>query len=250
MGWWDESIYGGDAPLEWKENIYAFCKQKMYNKEDKERAMTKKSIEKNISGLRDMIDEVSKQNEDDGNIGYQILGAILMNSGYNFSENFGLKDRVLEAIENDEWAKENQLRKNALKNYKKIVKDYDFNKPFDIESINIFEDIEDDDEESIANEFKEVFGILNARIKKIESNIEEKSGNKEFDEGFATSAQEEIDFLTDFKELVARQEMMGVLLERISKGLISSSPSGVSNESVKVSSGASTDAGRADIQPG
>lgn len=237
--------------MEWKENIYELCKAKMYGRGDKPKSITVKLLEKNISKIRDMIDEVSKEDESDANIGYQILGAIIMNAGFDMSFNFGLKDRIIEAIENDEWSKENPLRNNATKNYKKIVKDFDFKNPINIETIDIFKDVEDDDEESIASEFKEVFGILNARIKKIEAGIEEKSGNKEFDEGFETSAQEEIDFLTDFKELVARQEMMGVLLERISKGLISSSPSGVGSEDAKsVTKSESTDAGRADTQPG
>ena len=251
MGWWNESIYGGDAPLTWKQNIYEFCKAKEYGAGDKPKSISVKNLTKNISGIRGMIDEVSKEDENDANIGYQILGAIIMNSGFDFDNDFGLKDRIIEAIENDTWAQENDLRKKALKNYKKIIKDYDFSKPINIETINVFEDGEDEDDESIAKEFKEVFGILNARMKKIESGIEEKSGVKEFDEGFATAAQEELDFLTDFKELVARQEMMGVLLERISKGLISSSPSGVSGDSgAKTSSGESTDASRADVQPG
>jgi len=249
MGWWNESIYGGDAPLTWKENIYELCKTKMYGRGDKPKSITAKNLTKNISKIIEMIDEVSKEDVNDANIGYQILGAIVMNSGFDFDEAFGLKDSVIEAIENDSWAKENPLRAKALKNYKKIVKDYDSSEPVNIETINVFEDSEDDDDESIAKEFKEVFGILNARIKKVEAGIEEKSGVKEFDEGFETSAQEEIDFLTDFKELVARQEMMGVLLERISKGLISSSPSGES-EPVSKSTSESTDAGRADTQPG
>jgi hypothetical protein len=248
MGWWNESIYGGDAPLEWKENIYELCKTKEYGKGDKPKAITKKNLLKNMDAIRDMIDTVGLEDEEDMNIGYQILGAICMHSGYDLLDSPGLKEKIIEAIENDEWAKENGLRQNACKNFKKIVKDYDFNTPVNVETINIFEDLEEEDEESIAKEFQEVFSLINARMKKLRNGIEEKSGVKEFDEGYETAAEEEISFLTDFKELVARQEMMGVLLERIKNGSIGS---GSTNDSAKMSSGGqSTDAGRADVTPG
>jgi hypothetical protein len=249
MGWWIESIYGGDAPLEWKENIYDLCKTKEYGKGDKPKAITKKNLLKNMTAIRAMIDAVGVEDAEDMNIGYQILGAICMHSGYDLFESPGLKERIIDAIENDEWAKENVLRKNVCKNYKKVIKHYDFNTPVNIETINIFEDSEDEDDESIAKEFQEVFSLLNARAKKLRNGIEEKSGNKDFDEGFETAAQEEIDFLTDFKELVARQEMMGVLLERIKNGSIGSS-SGSVETGAKMSSGSNTDAGRADVTPG
>lgn len=246
MGCWNESIYGGDVPLEWKENIYEHCKIKEYDANDKPKAIPIKTLTKKMSTIIDMINEGGVG--DDKNIGLQVLGAICMHAGYDFDSHFGLKESILKAIDADEWAKENGLRKNVCKNFKKIIKEYDFNQPINIEQINIFEDSEDEDDDNLAKEFQEVFGILNARIKKIRSSIEEKSGNKDFDEGFETAAQEEIDFLTDFKELVARQEMMGVLLERIKDGSISSAGS-MSEPTIK-SAESSTDAGRADITPG
>lgn len=253
MGWWNESIYGGDAPLLWKEKIYEFCKIQEYGKNNKVKPIPKKNLLKNIEKLREMID-VSAENTNDKNIGYQVLGAVVIHSGFDFDENYGLKDAVLESIDNDEWSKENALRNNVLKNFKKIIKEYDPNEPVDIETVNVFEENEDAEDESVAKEFKEMFGIMNARIKKIKSNIEEKSGIKEFDEGYETAASEEIDFLTDFKELMERQEQMGILLERISKGLTNSNPSTPSNETAAKtaavgSASASVGVGK-DIQPG
>ena len=247
MGWWNESIYGGDAPLEWKENIYEHCKIKEYDANDKPKTIPLKTLTKKMPSIIDMINEVGVEDADDKNIGYQVLGAICMHAGYNFDESFNLKDSIIKAIEEDDWATENGLRKNVCKNFKKIIKEYDNKTPINIETIDIYKDSEEEDDDSIAKEFQEVFGILNARTKKLRTSIEEKSGNKEFDEGFETAAQEEIDFLTDFKELVSRQEMMGVLLERIKNGSIGS---GSSNEGMAKSSGGSTDAGRADVSPG
>ena len=251
MGHWNENIYGGNIPLEWKENIYEFCKTKEYGVDDKPKVISKKKLTKNMHSIREMIDKVGEEDKEDMNIGYQIIGAICMNSGYDFSDSHGLKEKIIESIENDEWSKENGLRRTICNNFKKIIKEYDFNTPINIELINLLEYSEgkDEEEESVAKEFKEIFSLLNSRIKKLRNNIEEKSGNKDFDEGFETAAQEEIDFLGDFKELVARQEMLGVLFERISSGSIESSneyndvqKSSTNNNSIE--------AGRADVSPG
>jgi hypothetical protein len=247
MGNWDESIYGGDDALKWREDIYELCKIKEYGNNDKLKSIPKKNLTKNMSKVIDLINDETKEGK--RNVGFQVLGAIAMHSGYDFQNEPSLKKTIISALDNDVWAKENGIRKNACKNFKKIIKDYDNKTPFNIMTINIFQDIEDEDEESIVKEFKEIFSLLNGRIKKLRNNIEEKSGNKDFDEGFETAAQEEINFLTDYKELVARQEMMGVLLERIQDGSISSS-GGDSNEPMAKSSGSATDAGRADTTPG
>lgn len=249
MGCWDESIYGGDAALDWKEKIYEICKTKEYGGNEKQKAITKKNLLKNMSKIRKNIDVVGAEDEEDMNIGYQILGAICMHSGYDLIDSPGLKEQVIKSIEEDAWSKENGLRRNACNNYKKIVKDYDCDSPVNIETVNIFEDSEEEDDESIAKEFKEVFSLLNARVKKLLNGIKEKSGNKDFDEGYETAAQEEIDFLTDYKELVARQEMMGVLLERIKNDSIGSEPI-ASGGGTKTPENQSIDGGRADIAPG
>ncbi len=72
-----------------------------------------------------------------------------------------------------------------------------------------------------------IFGLMKARIKKLENGKEEKSGAVDYDKGYEDASQEEIDFLTDFMELMSKMEMMGVLFEKIAQGLVgNSTPSG------------------------
>lgn len=249
MGWWNESVYGGDAAVEWRTKIYKLCGVDEYGKDNKVQAMPKEVLAEKIEDIKNLVNETEGN---DKNIGYQVIGAIVIHSGYDFSETDGLQETVITSIEEDQWSKENPVRDNAMKNFKKVIKEYDFSEPVDITMVNVFEENEDNDEE-IAKEFKEVFSILNGRMKKLESGIEEKSGNKEYDEGFADAASEEIDFLRDFKELLQRQEMMGILLERISKGLIDSNPlssGGAVNETAKTAESSSANPSGKDVAAG
>jgi len=246
MGWWDESIYGGDAPITWKENIYELCKADEYGSDGKEKSIPRKTITKKLDDIKNLI-ENSDTDDNNRNIGYQVLGAIMMHAGFDLLSN-PVKDRVLTAIEEDKWSIENPIRLNAMKNFKKLIKEYDFSEPVNVSNVNVFEENDDDDEE-IAKEFKEVFGIINGRIKKLETLIEENSGNEDYDEGFEAAAQEELEFLKDFKELFGKQEMMGILLERINKGLIDSNPlSNTGEKAVKESTPANV--GGKDVMSG
>lgn len=246
MGWWDESIYGGDDSIIWKEKIYKTCNTQEYGEDQKTQPIPRETLESKIQEIRTLIDK-SDEGDNNINIGYQVLGAILMHAGFDLDESEGLKERIILAAEEDNWSKEHPVRDNVMKNFKKLIKEYDFSEPVNILQINVFEENEDDDEE-IAKEFKEVFGILNGRIKKLESMVAEDSGNKDYNEGFEAAAQEELDFLKDFKELLGKQEMMGILLERINKGLIDSNPLSNTKDANKSSSPASS--GGKDVMAG
>jgi len=244
LGCWNENIYGGDASLEWKENMYELCKAKEYDSKNKPKAIP---LGKLKSKLDDLIEMIEKSDTDDGdkNIGYVVLGSIMMHSGFDFDTEIELKERIISAAERDEWSNENPLRKIVMRNYIRLINDYNPSEPINVDSVNFLEDTTPTEEEDIANEFKELFTIMNARIKKLERGMEEKSGNKDYDEGFADASQEEVDFLTDFKELISRQEQLGIILERISKGLdigYGGENKAVANTSIKESaSGAGKD---------
>jgi hypothetical protein len=220
MGFWNEGVYGGDAPLEWRENIYALCGVEEYGSDSKLLPIGSEIIENRINDLTSMIDEASTE-KDDKNIGYQVLGAIIMHSGFNLDGNSKIRERIIEAAEDDEWSISNGLRKKILSNFKKIVKEYAY-EAIDIETVNLIQDGDDSVDSDIAQEFQEMYSIMNGRIKKLTSNISETSGNKDYDDGYALAANEEIDFLNDFKELMVKQEMMGVLLDKIANGPVAS----------------------------
>jgi len=224
MGWWSQDIYGGDEPLDWQEKIYEICETQVYGDNHKTRAIDKEVLSEKIETIISFIEKTEESNSK--NIGYQILGAIIMHSGFDIDEVNDLRKKIIEASEDDEYAREDLARKNVMKNFKNLIKNYNFNEPVDISKINVFEQ-SDEVEDDISKEFKEIFGMMKSRIKKLERGIEEKSGVKEYDEGYAAASQEEIDFLTDFMELMSKMEMMGVLFEKIAQGLVgNSNPAG------------------------
>jgi thiol-disulfide isomerase/thioredoxin len=238
LGNWNEKIYGGDAPLDWKENMYTFCGAEEFGElGEKSKAIPKELLISNMEGLQDMLD--SSEEVEDGNIGYIVLGALIMRSGLDFN---GIEERILKAIEEDEQAKENHVRKIVMINYKKLIKEYDSENPVNVDDINLLDESEDSEEEELGEEFKQIFGLMIARIKKLKRGIGEKSGIKEYDEGYADASQESIDFLEDFKELISKQEQFGILLDRIESGV--SFSSGESGGNTKKAPSGSVDGGK------
>lgn len=213
MGCWKETIYGGDTPLEYKEKIYDLCGVEEYGSDNKSKPIPAKIINKKLAEIKEMINA----DEDYANIGYLVLGAIIMHAGAKFDES--TMNRVVRAADEDEWSKENQLRKIVIKNYQKTLKEYNHKNPIDIESLNTLEEVEDTEEDIISNEFKSLFTIINARINKLRNSIQE----KEYDEGYGDAYQEEIDFLTDFKEMIEKQEQLAIIFERIENEINTSS---------------------------
>lgn len=213
MGCWNENIYGGDVSLDWRHKIYEICEVDEYDENDKITLMPADTLESKYDDITKEID--STEDEDEKNIGYIVLGAIIMRSGADMSH---LREDISKSALNDEWSKDNQIRKIVMSNYSKTVQEYNPEEPVDVENINLSKETEDTFEDDLAGEFKQLFGLMNARIKKLRKGIEEKSGVKEYDEGFADASQEEIDFLIDYKELISKQEQFAELLKKIESG--------------------------------
>jgi len=244
MGCWDENIYGGDNALDAREKIYDICGAEEYDSNEELKPIELDTLKSKMVELQDYLD---KQDEEEKNIGYLVLGAIIMHSGSHFSE--PLMDRVNIAITNDDWADDNPLRALAMKNYRKIIKEYDGNS-FNIESVDLRENTEPTAADLMSEEFQQFYGILAARTAKLERNAEETSGVKEYDEGVADANEEEINFLAELKELVERYEQFGNLMEKIEDGINNGFPA-VSNQlsGAKLSYGGSSGGGK-DIMPG
>lgn len=216
MGWWNTNVYGGDAPLDWRENIYNKFGIEEYGEKDKLNPVPVDILSKKIDEITEMISSCDTD-EGDKNIGYQVLGAIIIHSGFDLESNQNLKSIIISAIENDEYARDDSERRIVMKNFKKQINEYNPSEPVDITSVNVYEAVEEDD--ILSKEFKQIFGLMKARMKKLERGKEEKSGVEEYDKGFSDASDEEIDFLTDFMELMSKMEMMGVLFEKIAEGI-------------------------------
>lgn len=216
MGWWNTTIYGGDAPLDWRENIYNKLGIEEYGEKDNLNPVPVDILSEKINEITEMISSCDTD-EDDKNIGYQVLGAIILHSGFDLESNQNLKSLIINAIENDEYARDDSERQIVMKNFNKQINEYNPSEPVDITAINVYEAIDDGD--ILSKEFKQIFGLMKARIKKLERGKDEKSGVEEYDKGFSDASDEEIDFLTDFMELMSKMEMLGVLFERIDNGM-------------------------------
>lgn len=222
MGWWKVYIYGGDEPLSWREKIYEICGVNEYSdelddtgKNFKTNVIPAEILEKHLTTIENEI-KTSDKGDNFRHLGYQVLGAVGMASGFNFNED--LKTRIIQACDEDAYAKENIGRRNVMKNYKNTLNEYTPENPINLEEYKMDEEPEMNEEE-LSKQFKEMFTLINARIAKLNRGKEESSGNADYDEGFADASDEEIAFLQDFKELMEKQEQLGILLEQIASGV-------------------------------
>jgi hypothetical protein len=243
MGWWNQTIYGGDEPLKWQGEIYGFCNYEIYGKNNKVQPIPVDLLSKKINDIVSFIE--SKSGEYNSYIGFQVLGAILMHSGFNINGVDGLSETIINSTDEDEYAKENTIRKNVMRNFKKLIQDFDPSQPVNVQELIITKEPEEP-EDALRKEFKIIFDLIKARKRKLEKGKGESSGNAEYDEGFADASQEEVDFLTDFTELLSKMEMMGVLFEKISENI--SAPSASSGQ--KISSSPSGHGSGRDVMPG
>jgi len=246
MGCWNENIYGGDNALDSRASIYQICNAEEYNSKNEIEPIKAKLLKSKIVEIRDYLDS---QDEEDKNIGYIVLAAIIMHSGVEFEET--ILNRVMWATENDDWSKESQLRNLVMKNYRKLIKEYNPEEPINVEAINLLEETEPTTLDLLSDEFQQIYGIIAARTAKLMRNMDEKSGVKEYDDGVADANQEEIDFLAEFKELLERHEQFGNLLEKIENGMKNGFSGIVSGgmTGAKISSGSSS-SGAKDVMPG
>ncbi len=215
MGCWNENIFGGDNALDWRDNIYEFCKVEQFDSNNEFISIPIGVIKEKAVEIMDMIDSVEE--EDDRNIGYLVLAAIMMHSGSHFSE--PIKDKIISAIDTDSWSKTNQVRKVVMINYKNLISEYSPGVSVNVENVNLLENKDASEEDMLSEEFKQIYGILVARTKKLKKSIEEKSGVKDYDDGFKDAAEEEIDFLTEFKDLFEKYEQFASLQEKIDEGM-------------------------------
>jgi len=243
MGCWKEDIYGGDVALDRRTSIYGICN---FDEFDSSGNLQPIPVELLDSKMVEIQENIDSEDNDTINIGYLVLAAVIMHSGGELSES--IKQNVLYAIKHDSWANDNQVRKLAMRNYNKLVSEYVPGESINVEEVNLLGETDPTTQELLAEDFRQVFGIITARKAKLKRSLEEKSGVDEYDEGFADAASEEIDFLEEFGELLEKYEQFGELLEKIEDGM-SNGFSGIAGTSMgKVSIGNS--GGGKDVMPG
>lgn len=134
MGWWSTDIMGGDSPLDWEGDFYDVCGVDMWIG-NKQKPLTKEILEKNISAMVSKVE--NEKYAEDRNIGFQVIGVLLMKSGSVIDPT--LKKKITQACKDDEWAKEDDERKASVNSFMEKLKEYKGETPVVIKSKGLFE---------------------------------------------------------------------------------------------------------------
>jgi len=129
MGWWSTDIMGGDTPLDYKDAFYDICGVDEFPETGVRVKLTREDME---THLNEMVEFIDKNEWDDSDIGYQVLGVLLMRAGATI--NGDLRDFIMQACENDAWATMDDERQIATTNLFNAIRDYENGTPVVITS--------------------------------------------------------------------------------------------------------------------
>jgi hypothetical protein len=134
MGWWSTDIMGGDTPLDFEDTFFDICGVEKFPEIGKANELTKEDFAAHLNEIVDFLD-ADKWGE--SNIGYQVLAVGMLRAGAFISGD--LQDFMMQACENDEWAKENEERAVATQGLFNALSQYDNETPIIIKSRGLFE---------------------------------------------------------------------------------------------------------------
>jgi hypothetical protein len=135
MGWWSKDIMGGDTPLDAKDEIYGICNVEEFGDEGRE--LVREDIEANLPKILERFRKAANNDYySDRAIYFQILGVMMMKTGTPIPEE--LKIEILENSSTDEWAVEDEERKQIVEGFHTAIKAYD-GTPIHIRSRGLFE---------------------------------------------------------------------------------------------------------------
>jgi hypothetical protein len=124
---------GGDSPLDWEGAISEVMGVE-FNYDDAKYHYTKSGIERNVKKIVERIDREMW----DRNIGFQVLGVMAMKTGAKLPKR--VIKKIVEAAENDEWAKEGDCeRKMHIEKFISAIKAHEPGKRTAVKSEGLFE---------------------------------------------------------------------------------------------------------------
>lgn len=142
MGWWSDDIMGGDTPLDIESIIYDALEIEKYPdgnyNADVKIPADKFDYDKIVKYLNNREKDGYWLKGDTGNIFHQVLGVMMMGAGAPINKT--LKNKMIKAAEQDEWARESDDRKNKMDSFIATLKDYD-DTPTKIKSVGLMETI-------------------------------------------------------------------------------------------------------------
>tara|TARA_B100000963_G_C22579751_1_gene650235 strand:- start:346 stop:831 length:486 start_codon:yes stop_codon:yes gene_type:complete len=129
MGWWSTDILGGDSALDWKSALYNKIDVQYENnfgyRTLKPNDMSSKT-QNNL--IQYVLDSTQKSFDDWGecdsrSIGMQIIALMIIESGAKITNKN--KKELIKWIKKDEWAEENDERKDNINDLLSAIKKYD-----------------------------------------------------------------------------------------------------------------------------
>ena len=129
MGWWSTDILGGDSALDWKSELYnkidVQYKDNFGYRTLKPNDMSSKT-QNNL--IQYVLDSTQKSFDDWGecdsrSIGMQIIALMIIESGAKITNKN--KKELIKWIKKDEWAEENDERKDNINDLLSAIKKYD-----------------------------------------------------------------------------------------------------------------------------
>ena len=133
MGWWSTSIMGGDTPLDFEDSFFDICKVNKFPESGKMNELSKEDFANHLDEMLTIVHKYDYEKE----IGYQVLAVLMLKAGAFISGD--LKDFMMQACENDEWAQESEERKIETDGLYNALLSYDNEHPIIIKSKGLFE---------------------------------------------------------------------------------------------------------------
>ena len=135
MGWWSKDIMGGDAPLDFEDEIFKICNIERISGNSSK--LTKEHFEEHLSEILEMLrKQRNNQYYDRFAIGFQVLGVLMMSCGATITDE--LKTEIKTASETDTWANEDPERKEIINGFHKALNVYN-GTPITFQSKGLFE---------------------------------------------------------------------------------------------------------------
>jgi len=143
MGWWSETILGGDTPLDFLPDLEgALDVKELYPVRgwtNEVREAVQKAFAWNWKPILRMI-EAEWGEGDYNNIAIQVTAVIAMAAGAEFPE--GFEEKAIKAADQDEWANEDDgPRRRVMTDFKKMLETYESGTPSEAEEKGLFEKI-------------------------------------------------------------------------------------------------------------
>lgn len=144
---------GGDTPLDYKDEIYEICGVEEFPENGERVELTKEDLENNLEEILKMV----RESKYDKSIAFQVLGILLIGSGASITDE--LKEEIIKESSNDEWAQEDEERKDIIEDFNCKVKDYN-GAPIKFEHKGLFDVML----ESIVDDVKRQFIDLGKKV--------------------------------------------------------------------------------------